>query len=33
VVVSSDREVADSIKSLGARGLTAATLISRIGRA
>ncbi|TDO29832.1 putative RNA-binding protein with PIN domain [Kribbella sp. VKM Ac-2527] len=33
VVVSSDREVADSIKSLGARALSAATLISRIGRA
>lgn len=33
VVVSSDREVADSIKSLGARALSAATLSSRIGRA
>jgi predicted RNA-binding protein with PIN domain len=33
VVVSSDREVADSIKSVGARALSAATLISRIGRA
>ncbi len=32
VVVSSDREVADSIKSLGARALSAATLSGRIGR-
>jgi predicted RNA-binding protein with PIN domain len=33
VVVSSDREVAESINTLGARSLSAASLIARIGRA
>ncbi|TWD83388.1 putative RNA-binding protein with PIN domain [Kribbella amoyensis] len=33
VVVSSDREVAESIKALGARALSATTLLSRIARA
>jgi hypothetical protein len=33
VVVSSDREVAESIKQLGARALSAVSLIARIARA
>jgi len=33
VVVSTDREVADSIVKLGARALTASSLIARIARA